>query len=58
MLLVSVVDVQYYGLGFISGSLKIPWDTLAGRLGEIDPTRVQHAGRRRLPLRLGHGRWR
>jgi rhodanese-related sulfurtransferase len=39
MLLVNVVDVQYYDLGFIPGSLKIPWDTLAGRLGELDPAR-------------------
>jgi rhodanese-related sulfurtransferase len=39
MLPVNVVDEEYYNLGFIPGSLKIPWDTLAGRLGELDPDR-------------------
>jgi rhodanese-related sulfurtransferase len=39
MLLVNVVDEEYYSYGFIAGSLKIPWDTLAGRLGELDPAR-------------------
>jgi rhodanese-related sulfurtransferase len=39
MLLANVVDEEYYNLGFIAGSLKIPWDTLAGRLDELDPAR-------------------
>lgn len=39
MLLVNVVDEQYYDLGHLAGSLKIPYDTLAGRLGELDRTR-------------------
>jgi rhodanese-related sulfurtransferase len=39
MLLVNVVDEQYYSYGFVPGSLKIPYDTLAGRLGELDRTR-------------------
>jgi rhodanese-related sulfurtransferase len=39
MLLVNVVDEEYYNLGFITGSLKIPWDTLAGRLVELDRER-------------------
>jgi rhodanese-related sulfurtransferase len=39
MLLVNVVDEEYYDLGHIAGSLKIPWDLLAGRLGELDPAR-------------------
>jgi rhodanese-related sulfurtransferase len=39
MLLVNVVDEEYYNLGFIAGSLKIPWDTLQGRLDELDPAR-------------------
>jgi rhodanese-related sulfurtransferase len=39
MQLINVVDAQYYNLGFIAGSLKIPWDSLAGRLGELDPSR-------------------
>jgi rhodanese-related sulfurtransferase len=39
MLLVNVVDEEYYNLGHIAGSLKIPWDTLAGRLPELDPAR-------------------
>jgi rhodanese-related sulfurtransferase len=37
MLLVNVVDEEYYNLGHIAGSLKIPWDTLEGRLDELDP---------------------
>ncbi|MBN2575409.1 MAG: hypothetical protein JXP73_12670 [Deltaproteobacteria bacterium] len=39
MLLVNVVDEMYYNYGFIPGSLKIPYDTLEGRLAEVDPTR-------------------
>lgn len=39
MLLINVVDAQYYNLGFVAGSLKIPWDALAGRLSEVDPAR-------------------
>lgn len=39
MLLVNVVDEEYYNLGFITGSLKIPWDTLAGRLADLDRER-------------------
>jgi rhodanese-related sulfurtransferase len=39
MLLVNVVDEEYYNLGHIAGSLKIPWDVLAGRLGELDSGR-------------------
>ncbi len=39
MLLVNVVDEEYYDLGHIAGSLRILWDLLAGRLGEIDPAR-------------------
>jgi rhodanese-related sulfurtransferase len=39
MLLVNVVDPEYYNLGHIANSLKIPWDALAGRLGEVDPGR-------------------
>lgn len=39
MLLVNVVDEEFYDLGHLPGSLKIPWDTLAGRLGELDRAR-------------------
>jgi rhodanese-related sulfurtransferase len=39
MLLVNVVDEEFYNLGFIAGSLKIPWDTLEGRLAELDRAR-------------------
>jgi rhodanese-related sulfurtransferase len=36
MLLINVVDETYYTLGHIEGSLKIPWDTIESRTGEID----------------------
>jgi len=39
MLLVNVVDPEYYNLGHIAHSLKIPYDQLPARLGELDPTR-------------------
>jgi rhodanese-related sulfurtransferase len=39
MQLVNVVDPEYYTLGHIANSLKIPWDQLSGRLGELDPAR-------------------
>jgi rhodanese-related sulfurtransferase len=39
MLPVNVVDEEYYNLGFIAGSLKIPWDALEGRLAELERTR-------------------
>ncbi len=36
MFLVNVVDEEFYTLGHIEGSLKIPWDTLDAHLGEVD----------------------
>lgn len=33
----NVSDEEFWNLGHIEGSLVIPWDTLAGRLGEVDP---------------------
>lgn len=39
MLLVNVVDEEYYNLGHIANSLKIPWDILAANLSQIDRTR-------------------
>ncbi len=39
LLLVNVVDEEFYDLGFVPGSLKIPWDTLASRLAEVDRQR-------------------
>lgn len=39
MLLVNVVDPEYYSLGFVAGSLKIPWNALDGRLAEVDRAR-------------------
>ena len=36
MLLVNVSDEEFYSLGHIEGSLKIPWDQLPGRLDEVD----------------------
>lgn len=39
MLLINVVDDEYYNLGHIAGSLKMPWDTLESRLSELDPGR-------------------
>jgi rhodanese-related sulfurtransferase len=37
MLLINVVDAQFYDLGYIEGSLTIPWDTLADNLDQVDP---------------------
>jgi rhodanese-related sulfurtransferase len=37
MLLVNVVDEEFYDLGHIEGSLTIPWDTLSGNLDQLDP---------------------
>lgn len=34
--IVNVLDPQYYNLGFIKGSKRIPLDQLDGRLGELD----------------------
>ena len=39
MLLLNVSDEEFYNLGHIAGSLAIPWDLLAGRIGEVDRTR-------------------
>jgi rhodanese-related sulfurtransferase len=39
LLLVNVVDEEFYYLGHIAGSLMIPWDTLEDHLDEIDPDR-------------------
>lgn len=39
MLLVNVVDEEYYSLGHIANSLKIPWDVLADHLNQIDKSR-------------------
>lgn len=39
MLLVNVVDEMFYNLGHLAGSLKIPWDTLADNLAQLDPSR-------------------
>jgi rhodanese-related sulfurtransferase len=39
MLLVNVVDPEYYSLGHIANSLKIPWDQLSRRLSEVDRAR-------------------
>lgn len=39
MLLINVVDEQFYDLGFVPGSLKITYDTLESRLGELDRSR-------------------
>lgn len=36
MLLLNVVDEEFYGLGHIEGSLVIPWDLLPDRLDEVD----------------------
>ena len=36
MLLLNVVDEEFYNLGHIKGSLIIPWDLLSGRLQEVD----------------------
>jgi len=39
MLLLNVVDEEFYDLGHIPGSLVIPWDLLSGHLDMVDPTR-------------------
>lgn len=39
MLLLNVVDEEFYDLGHLPGSLIIPWDLLEGRLDEVDPAR-------------------
>lgn len=39
MLLLNVVDEEFYDLGHLPGSLIIPWDLLEGRLDEVDPDR-------------------
>lgn len=39
LLLVNVVDEEYYDLGHIAGSLVIPWDLLPGRVSEVDAQR-------------------
>lgn len=39
MLPLNVSDEEFYNLGSIAGSLKIPWDELGGRLSEVDPGR-------------------
>lgn len=39
MLLINVVDTEFYNLGHLEGSLKITWDTLADHLDEVDPSR-------------------
>ncbi len=36
MLLLNVVDEEFYNLGHIEGSLIIPWDLLSGRLAEVN----------------------
>lgn len=39
MLSLNVSDEEFYDLGSIPGSLKIPWDLLDGRLDEVDSAR-------------------
>lgn len=39
LLLVNVVDEEFYNLGHLPNSLKIPWDILPEALGEVDPDR-------------------
>ncbi len=39
MLLLNVVDEEFYNLGCIDGSIIIPWDLLDGRLDEVDSLR-------------------
>jgi rhodanese-related sulfurtransferase len=39
MLLVNVVDEEYYSLGHVANSLKIPWDILADNLSQVDKSR-------------------
>jgi len=36
MLTLNVADEEFYNLGSIPGSLKIPWDELPNRLAEVD----------------------
>jgi rhodanese-related sulfurtransferase len=39
MLLLNVVDEEFYDLGHIPGSIVIPWDLLSEHLDLVDPTR-------------------
>jgi rhodanese-related sulfurtransferase len=39
MQLLNVVDEVFYDLGHIPGSVKITWNTLPGRLGELEAGR-------------------
>ncbi len=39
MQIVNVLDPQYYNLGFIKGSKRIPLDKLEARLGELDQSK-------------------
>ena len=36
MLLMNVSDEEFYNMGHIEGTVKIPWDTLSSRLDEVD----------------------
>lgn len=37
--IVNVLDPQYYNLGFIKGSRRIPLDKLDARIGELDKSK-------------------
>lgn len=37
--LINVVDEEYYSLGHIANSLKIPWDVLSSNLSQVDKNR-------------------
>ncbi len=39
MLLINVSDEEFYDMGHIAGSLKIPWDLLPDRLDEVPAER-------------------
>ncbi len=39
MLLLNVSDEEFYNMGHIAGSLKIPWDELEANLGAINSTK-------------------
>jgi sulfur-carrier protein adenylyltransferase/sulfurtransferase len=39
MLALNVSDEEFYDLGSIPGSIKIPWDLLPDRTDEVDPAR-------------------
>jgi rhodanese-related sulfurtransferase len=39
MLLVNVSDEEFYTMGHLEGSLKIPWDTVEDNLDLVDPAR-------------------